>query len=132
LSESLAMDASHGGKLHTVLVSGRLAGWVSSFAPFVLPEIWDVRLFDPPLNAVYLCAGYTIPEFRGRKLFQALLAHILMQRFGDGAERAYADINERNWPSMRGALRVGFRPVARYRSWRFLKWRRTVTTRIPH
>jgi RimJ/RimL family protein N-acetyltransferase len=131
LSESLAMKApDDGGKLHTVLVRGRLAGWGWSFAPFVLPETWGLRLFDPPLKAVALIAFYTIPEFRGRKLYQALLAHILMQHFSDGEASAYIDVNERNQISLQAIRRVGFRPVARYRSWRFLKWRRTVITRI--
>jgi GNAT superfamily N-acetyltransferase len=131
LFESLAMKAPPGGKLHTVLVGGRLAAWGWSFAPVVLQDNWDARLFDPPSSAVSLFNFYTIPEFRGRKLYQSLLAHILMQRFGDGAERAYIDVNERNRPSLQAIRRVGFRPIARRRSWRFLKWRWVVTSRMP-
>ena len=92
--------------------------WMAAWCLIILAS-----LFTP----LYLRSRiYTIPEFRGRKLYQSLLAHILMQRFGDGADRAYIDVNERNQPSLQAIRRVGFRPVARRRSWRFLKWRRIV------
>ena len=96
-----------------MLVGGLLAGWGFS-TPARSGKGWLMALFDSPSSAVLLISFYTIPEFRGRKLYQALLAHILMQRFSEGAARAYIFVKQRNQPSLRAILRVGFRLVARH------------------
>jgi len=101
-----------GRSLHTVLVDGRLAGWGWSYWPQG-PELIDVTQteleFAP--NSVSLYDFYTIPEFRGRRLYQALLTHILRTRFAEGAERAYIMVQDTNVASLKAIERVGFRLV---------------------
>jgi RimJ/RimL family protein N-acetyltransferase len=60
---------------------------------------------------------HVLPEFRGRRLYQALLADILHKRFAAGATRAYITVLASNAPSRIAIERVGFRLVRtnRYR-----------------
>ncbi|HEX8163313.1 MAG TPA: GNAT family N-acetyltransferase [Pyrinomonadaceae bacterium] len=101
-----------GRTLHTVLVNGRLAGWGWSYWPQG-PERIDVTQteleFAP--RSVSLYDFYTIPEYRGRRLYQALLTHILRTRFAEGAERAYIMVRDTNVASRKAIERVGFRPA---------------------
>jgi CelD/BcsL family acetyltransferase involved in cellulose biosynthesis len=102
--------------LHTVLVNGRLAGWGFSYVPETdceLTETPGVRLqFEA--GAVSLYDFHTIPEFRGRRLYQALLAEIVRRRFAEGAQVAYIAVLEANTASRVAIERVGF--TVRYRN----------------
>jgi GNAT superfamily N-acetyltransferase len=130
LSRALAWHGRSGACLHTVLVGGTLAGWGCSATPARLRP-FDAEWLDSPGKCVSLVDFFVIPEFRDRRLYQALLAHILQGRFRSGFERAYIAANERNSPSVRAIRRVGFRPVARHRAWRFfLRWRRATTRKL--
>lgn len=98
---------------HTVVVDGRLAAWGHSYwpgEPARLTEIGEVFL-DYEAKSVSLYDFYTLPEFRGRGLYQALLAAVLRKRFAEGAERAYVTAPASVKAACRGAHRVGFRPV---------------------
>ncbi len=105
-------DLRKGRTLHTVLVNGRLACWGWSYWPQG-PERIDVTqtelAFEP--NSVSLYDFYTIPEFRGRRLYQALLTHILLTRFAEHAERAYIMVQDTNVSSCKAIERVGFHLV---------------------
>ena len=102
-----------GRTLHTLLVNDRLAGWGWSYWPQE-PEMIDVTQavlnFDP--KSISLYDFYTIPEFRGRRIYQSLLGHILQERFAQGAEQAYIMVQDTNVASRKAIERIGFRLVA--------------------
>jgi CelD/BcsL family acetyltransferase involved in cellulose biosynthesis/RimJ/RimL family protein N-acetyltransferase len=109
--------------LHTIVVDGKLAGWGYSYPPdqpAALTETPGAILeFEP--QSVSLYDFRILPEFRGRKLYQALLTAILRQRFGEGAARAYITVLESNVASRAAIERVGFRAVRRNRYRRLWK-----------
>lgn len=104
-----------GRAFHTVVVGGRLAGWGYSYVPSgpaQLTETPGASLeFEP--GAVSLYDFHVLPEFRGRRLYQALLTDILQKRFAEGATRAYIAVLASNVPSRVAIERVGFRLVRR-------------------
>lgn len=108
--------ARAGGRtFHTIVVNGKLAGWGYSYAPSEpahLTETPGATLeFEP--GAVSLYDFHVLPEFRGRRLYQALLTDILRKRFAEGASSAYITVLEANAPSRVAIERVGFRLVRR-------------------
>lgn len=120
-----------GRTLHTVLVNDRLAGWGLSYwpkpnEPAHLSETGGTVLEFPP-HSVTLYDFYTLPEYRGRKLYQALLSHILDLRFKEGAERAYIGVLKSNRSSLAGIEKVGFARWMVNRYHRLFKWKRTRT-----
>ena len=100
-----------GRSLHTIVISGRLAGWGYSYFPKEHAQLTEtpgaLLEFDP--DSVSLYDFFTIPEFRGRKLYPTLLAHIVRQRFDEGAKKAYIAVLEKNQASKRAIELVGFR-----------------------
>jgi CelD/BcsL family acetyltransferase involved in cellulose biosynthesis/GNAT superfamily N-acetyltransferase len=111
---------------HTLTIDDRLAAWGYSYwptGPATLTEIGDVRLDYEP-NSVSLYDFYTLPEFRGRRLYSKLLAWILQKRFAEGAERAYISVLEKNRASRTAIERVGFKPVQLNEALWLFKWRR--------
>ena len=87
-----------------------------------------VRDFEA--NAVSLYDFHTIPEFRGRRVYQALLSRILARRFAQGAARAYITVLLSNTPSRVAIERVGFQLIREHHYRRLLK-RASVTSRVP-
>ena len=67
--------------------------------------------FEP--GAVSLYDFHVLPEFRGRRLYQALLTDILQKRFAEGASTAYITVLASNAPSRAAIERVGFKLVRR-------------------
>ena len=118
-------DLRRGRTLHTVLVNGRLASWGWSYWPQGPERIEEIRReLDFAPKSVSLYDFYTIPEFRGRRLYQALLTHILRARFIEGAERAYIMVRETNVASRKAIERVGFRLAEVDETARVLSWQR--------
>lgn len=121
-----APDALRRGRtLHTVLVNGQLAGWGWSYwptEPALVTETETTLEFEP--KSVSLYDYFVLPEFRGRRLYQALLAQILRERFAEGAERAYIGVLAANTASLKAIERVGFRVIAVDELQRFLRWKR--------
>jgi CelD/BcsL family acetyltransferase involved in cellulose biosynthesis/GNAT superfamily N-acetyltransferase len=118
-----------GQTFHTVLINGRLAAWGISYfptEPAVLSESGGAICEFLP-ESVSLYDFCTLPEFRGRKLYQALLVHILRLRFGQGARHAYIGVAAKNIASRRAIERVGFRLIMVNRFYRFLKWKKLDT-----
>ncbi len=122
-------SARTGRTLHTILVDDRLAGWGYSYwpkEPARLSETGGTLLEFLP-QSVSLYGFFVLPEFRGKKLYQALLSHILRQRWAEGAERAYIGVLASNTPSKKAIERVGFQTYKINDVTRFLKWRRLHT-----
>lgn len=108
--------ARHAGRsFHTVVVNGRLAGWGYSYLPTEPAQLTETpgASLDFEPGAVSLYDFQVLPEFRGRRLYQALLTDILRKRFAAGASPAYITVLESNTASRIAIERVGFRAVRR-------------------
>jgi CelD/BcsL family acetyltransferase involved in cellulose biosynthesis/RimJ/RimL family protein N-acetyltransferase len=109
-----------GRLLHTLLVEDRLAGWGFSHRPSGPAGLSETpgASFSFPRNSASLYDYFIVPEFRGQKLYQALLSHVTAKYFAEGVEEVYIAVLEENEPSRIAIERVGFRTVHRnhYRS----------------
>jgi GNAT superfamily N-acetyltransferase len=101
---------------HVLSVDGKHASWGFSTIGLTSWPITETgtELLMPPASAC-LAAFETAPEFRGRKLYQRLLSHILTCRFEDGAAHAFIWCLTSNAPSRAAIERVGFRHAATHR-----------------
>ena len=125
-----ARSLNAGRTFHTIVVGGRLAGWGYSYLPSGPAELTETPgatlSFEPGSASLY--DFHVLPEFRGRRLYQALLTDILQKRFAGGATRAYITVLEANAASRAAIERVGFRLLQRNR-YRKVLTRQTLETR---
>jgi ribosomal protein S18 acetylase RimI-like enzyme len=84
-------------------------GWVSFDQEYVGELNLRVRLL---CGEAYIWDCRTLPAFRRRGLYSALLAYILADLEKDGLCRAWIGADLDNVASQRGIARAGFRPVA--------------------
>ena len=113
-AQSYSRSRASGRTLHTVLVNGHLAGWGYSYhpdRPAQLAETPGAVLEFPP-GSVSLYDFHVVPEFRGRRIYQSLLTHIVRQRFAEGAPIAWITVLASNAPSRVAIERVGFQLMA--------------------
>ena len=108
-------------RLHLIRVGGKAASWGFSVRP---AGAWPLTETHSWLNvedaAVCLYAFETLPPYRGRRLYPALLSSILAERFQEGAPAAYIWCATDNRASYASIKRVGFVEVGRHRYWRLL------------
>lgn len=125
-ARSYSRCLASGRTLHTVILNDRLAGWGYSYYPDRPAELTETpgAVLEFPAGAVSLYDFHVLPAFRGRRIYQALLAHILGQRFAEGAPAAFITVLESNAPSRVAIERVGFRLTGANEYRRFLRWRR--------
>jgi len=118
--------------LHTLVIDGKLAAWGFSYQPTQPANLTETpgAVLDFEANAVSLYDFHTIPEFRGRRVYQALLSRILARRFAQGMARAYITVLLSNTPSRVAIERVGFQLIREHHYRRLLK-RASVTSRVP-
>jgi hypothetical protein len=92
-------------------VGERLAayGWVSFAEEWVGELRLELRL-QPGEAYIWDCA--TLPEFRQKGLYSALLVFIVNELRGETASRFWIGADLDNLPSQKGIARAGFRPVA--------------------
>jgi len=131
-ARSYARIRNLGRSFHTILINGKLAAWGYSYwatEPANLTETPGAVL-DFEADSVSLYDFHTIPAFRGRRVYQALLTHILEKRFAEGAARAYITVLESNTASRIAIERVGFQ-LMRENHYRRLLQRRSLTSRSP-
>jgi ribosomal protein S18 acetylase RimI-like enzyme len=90
-------------------VEGRIAayGWVSLCAECIGEQEREIRL--TPQEA-YIWDCVTMPEYRGRRLYSALLSHIIVALREEGVRRVWIGTALSNRPSLRGFVNAGFRP----------------------
>jgi GNAT superfamily N-acetyltransferase len=90
---------------------GRLAayGWVS-FNEELVGEL-DLRIRLLPGEA-YIWDCFTLPEYRGRRLYSALLAHIVGDLCAENFSRTWIGADLDNMASQRGIARAGILHVA--------------------
>jgi len=100
-----------GRRCYAARVDGRLAayGWVS-FGEELIGEL-DLRVRLRPDEAyIWNCA--TLPAFRRRHLYSALLVYIARELGKAGAKRLWIGADLENVSSQRGIARAGFTHVA--------------------
>lgn len=94
-------------------VDGRVAcyNWMQFGTPEGFPTYYG-RMFETEAR---ILRGGVLPEFR-RLGLNTLMKHRLLERyFREGATRVYAECYERNIPSVRTLLKIGFQVVGRLR-----------------
>ncbi len=100
-----------GARCYAAWVGSDLAayGWVSFEEEYVGEfNLW-VRLVP---GEAYIWDCFTLPAFRQRGLYSALLAHILAELEHDNECRVWIGADMDNVASQRGIARAGFRPIA--------------------
>jgi GNAT superfamily N-acetyltransferase len=110
-ARTYARALNAGRTLHTIVVGGRLAGWGYSYLPAEPAQLTETpgATLEFESGAASLYDFQVLPEFRGRRIYQALLGDILRKRFAAGAPRAYIAVLASNAPSRIAIERVGFR-----------------------
>jgi ribosomal protein S18 acetylase RimI-like enzyme len=100
-----------GRRCYTAWVEGKPAayGWVSFDEEFV--GEMDLRLHLLPGEA-YIWDCFTLPAFRGQRLYSALLAYIAGQLQAEACRRIWIGADLENLASQRGIARAGFLHVA--------------------
>jgi ribosomal protein S18 acetylase RimI-like enzyme len=100
-----------GRRCYGAWVEGRLAayGWVSFNQEWVGELRLELQL-QPGEAYIWDCA--TLPEFRQRGLYSALLVYIVGELREENISRFWIGADLENLPSQKGIARAGFRPVA--------------------
>ena len=72
-----------------------------------------------PPRSMVIWQTVTLPDFRGRHLYSAMLAHVVETKAREGFERFYISCRDYNMSSRAGIRRVGFERIgcARVRKW---------------
>jgi RimJ/RimL family protein N-acetyltransferase len=125
-------SATPGQRVHWVQVGSEIVSWgFSAPAPGSWPLTETRSRLRVPLGGVCLFAFETVPAFRGRRLYPAVLTGILDERFREGATLAYIWCRQDNVASYRAIRRVGFREVAVHEFERFLGVSRRRESSLP-
>jgi ribosomal protein S18 acetylase RimI-like enzyme len=100
-----------GKRCFSAQIDGRLASycWVSRSAECI-GEIEHEIHFEP--DEAYIWDCMTLPEFRRRGLYTALLNHMAGEIRRDGVRWLWIGSSVNNYASMRGFLKAGYQPVA--------------------
>jgi GNAT superfamily N-acetyltransferase len=83
-------------------------GWVT-FDEEAIGELGLTARMRKGESYVWDCA--TPPAYRGKRLYPALLAHILGTLAAEGIHRAWLGTDADNIPSQKGVALVGFQPI---------------------
>ena len=100
-----------GRHCYLVRVEGRLAayGWISFDEEGIGELGLTIRLGE---GEAYIWDCATLPAYRGRRLYPALLAHMLAELQRAGYRRVWIGTDADNLPSQRGVALAGCQPVA--------------------
>jgi CelD/BcsL family acetyltransferase involved in cellulose biosynthesis/GNAT superfamily N-acetyltransferase len=129
-ARSYSRVRSSGRTLHTIVVNGKLAGWGYSYLPTEPASLTETpgATLDFGAGAVSLYDFHVLPEWRGHRLYEALLTDILHKRFAAGVTRAFIAVLESNASSRVAIERVGFLVVRRNLYQRIWKQERLVSS----
>ncbi len=83
-------------------------GWVT-FDEETIGELGLTARMRMGESYIWDCA--TPPAYRGKRLYPALLAHILTTLAAEGISRAWLGTDADNIPSQKGVALVGFQPI---------------------
>lgn len=102
--------------VHLIEIDRRVVAWGFSAIPDgAWPLEETASSIDVAAGGVCLTAFETLPEYRGRRFYPAILTQILQQRFAEGAPIAYIWCSSTNRASYASIKRVGFREIAAHR-----------------
>ncbi len=112
-----------GRRCFVAQVGGAIAsyGWVSRGVESIGELERSFRML-PDEAYIWDCA--TVPQYRGQRLYCALLSHIVATLCRDGARRTWIGASLDNTPSIRGFAAAGFQPVLTLTYLRLLGMRR--------
>jgi CelD/BcsL family acetyltransferase involved in cellulose biosynthesis/ribosomal protein S18 acetylase RimI-like enzyme len=102
-----------GAALHTVLIDERLAGWVWAQGRQTAQAENATTAPDASAQIITLADCYVLPEWRGRNIGAALLAHVLQMEFAAGRSRVEIICPATDARAQKVVERAGFRPGAR-------------------
>jgi GNAT superfamily N-acetyltransferase len=131
LSDERKKSARDAIKSGHVMVSAFLQGelaayiWVT-FQEIFIPEFNRFMRFD----GAYLFDGFTFPNFRGRGLFERIIAYAL-KLAKQGSERAYAFVETDNIPSQKAMESSGFSRVKVAHCLKLFKWSTYAEKELP-
>lgn len=99
-----------GRRCFAAWIEGKIAayGWVSRTAECIGEQEREIHML-PHEAYIWDCA--TRPEYRGRRLYSALLVHIVAVLREEGVRCVWIGTALTNEPSLRGFVNAGFRPV---------------------
>lgn len=86
--------------------------WYARTATLVTDEL--VLRFDPAYRYAY--KGYTLPEYRGQRLYAHGCAHALAALAQGGSRGCVTLVDVNNFASMKSMTRTGYVPVGRFRA----------------
>jgi ribosomal protein S18 acetylase RimI-like enzyme len=119
LASTLNVDASteilkrfeNGRRCYTAWAEDKIAayGWVSLDEEFIGELKLRLKLLK---GEAYIWDCATLPEFRQRHLYSALLVHILRELQAEGLCRVWIGADLENIASQRGIARAGFHHIA--------------------
>lgn len=100
-----------GKRCYVALVEGKLAayGW-ATFDQEAIGELGLLVHLKPGEAYIWDCV--TLPEYRGLRLYPALLAYIARELQAGGFQRVWIGANADNVASQSGMRQVGFVPIA--------------------
>ncbi len=104
---------SEGKHCYVAKVQGTIAsyGWVT----FDQEDIGELGMAIHLKNdEAYIWDCATLPEYRGQRLYPALLAHMLKALRDEKLQRIWIGTDADNLPSQSGAMRVGCQPVLEF------------------
>lgn len=114
--------------------AGQIAayGWVT----FGVEHVGELeRQFSLHDDEAYIWDCFTLPAWRGQRLYSALLSHIIYRLHQEGVPRLWIGASRQNQPSVRGFANAGFNPVIDLTYRRFFRltllWFREVPTALP-
>ncbi len=103
-------------------------GWAS----WSEEEIGELeRTFRLPPGEAYIWDCATLPAFRGKRLYSALLSRMAAILRAEGARRLWIGASLSNRPSVRGFAAAGFQPVITLTYQRLFAWRRVQLAGYP-
>jgi GNAT superfamily N-acetyltransferase len=124
LDSDQAQDArqrlADGRRCFVAKVNGQIAayGWVTQGTEYV-GEL--ERHFDLRGDEAYIWDCVTLPAWRGKHLYSALLNRIVYRLHEEGVYRVWIGASRQNQPSIRGIVNAGFQSIADVIYRRFLR-----------
>lgn len=109
---ALVLQRFHDGKqCYIARVEGKLVayGWIT-FDKESIGELGLSLRLQHGEAYIWNCA--TLPEYRGQRLYPALLAYMLVELQKAGIQRIWIGTDADNLPSQSGVTRVGCQPIA--------------------
>lgn len=101
-----------GRRCFAAWVEGQIAayGWVSQATECIGELEREIQI---GADEAYIWNCATLPSYRRRRLYTALLSHIIVQLRGQGVRRVWIGSSVHNRPSLRAFAKAGFLPVVR-------------------